>query len=88
MAGSRRSEEPARAFSTFRALVQFRIAPLPVTVNSRAAAAPAGSPSRTIFVSTVPLRRMAVLRHMGGTPWLTAALMYGAGLRLLECKGS
>jgi len=27
----------------------------------------------------------AVLRHIHGTPWLMAALMYGAGLRLLEC---
>ncbi len=27
----------------------------------------------------------AVLRHMSGTPWLMASLMYGAGLRLLEC---
>jgi integron integrase len=28
---------------------------------------------------------VAVLRHMSGTPWLMAALMYGGGLRLLEC---
>ena len=28
---------------------------------------------------------VAVLRHMRGTPWLMAALMYGGGLRLLEC---
>jgi integron integrase len=27
----------------------------------------------------------AVLRQMHGTPWLMSALMYGAGLRLLEC---
>jgi integron integrase len=27
----------------------------------------------------------AVLRHLRGTPWLMASLMYGAGLRLLEC---
>jgi integron integrase len=27
----------------------------------------------------------AVLGHMRGTPWLMASLMYGAGLRLLEC---
>jgi integron integrase len=26
-----------------------------------------------------------VLRHLRGMPWLMAALMYGAGLRLLEC---
>jgi integron integrase len=27
----------------------------------------------------------ALLRHVRGTPWLMASLMYGAGLRLLEC---
>jgi integron integrase len=27
----------------------------------------------------------AVLQHVRGTPWLMASLMYGAGLRLLEC---
>jgi integron integrase len=27
----------------------------------------------------------AVLRHLRGSPWLMASLMYGAGLRLLEC---
>jgi len=27
----------------------------------------------------------AVLGHMRGTPWLMASLMYGGGLRLLEC---
>jgi integron integrase len=27
----------------------------------------------------------AILGHMRGTPWLMASLMYGAGLRLLEC---
>jgi integron integrase len=27
----------------------------------------------------------AVLRQMSGTPWLMSSLMYGAGLRLLEC---
>ena len=27
----------------------------------------------------------AILRHLHGTPWLMASLMYGAGLRLLEC---
>jgi integron integrase len=27
----------------------------------------------------------AVLRHIRGTPWLMMSLMYGAGLRLLEC---
>ena len=27
----------------------------------------------------------AVLGHIRGTPWLMASLMYGAGLRLLEC---
>jgi integron integrase len=27
----------------------------------------------------------AILRRMRGTPWLMSALMYGAGLRLLEC---
>jgi integron integrase len=27
----------------------------------------------------------AVLRHVRGTPWLMTSLMYGAGLRLLEC---
>jgi integron integrase len=27
----------------------------------------------------------AVLNHLHGTPWLMASLMYGAGLRLLEC---
>ena len=26
-----------------------------------------------------------VLRHLHGTPWLMASLMYGAGLRVLEC---
>jgi integron integrase len=26
-----------------------------------------------------------VLRHMKGVPWLVAALMYGTGLRLMEC---
>jgi integrase len=26
-----------------------------------------------------------VLRHLHGTPWLMMSLMYGAGLRLLEC---
>jgi integron integrase len=28
----------------------------------------------------------AVLRNLRGTPWLMASLMYGAGLRLLECS--
>ena len=28
---------------------------------------------------------VTVLRHLRGSPWLMAALMYGAGLRLLEC---
>ncbi len=28
---------------------------------------------------------LAVLRHLHGAPWLMASLMYGAGLRLLEC---
>ena len=27
----------------------------------------------------------AILRHLHGTPWLMASLLYGAGLRLLEC---
>ena len=27
----------------------------------------------------------AILRHLHGTPWLMAALLYGAGLRLMEC---
>jgi integrase len=27
----------------------------------------------------------AILRHLHGTPWLMGSLMYGAGLRLLEC---
>jgi integron integrase len=27
----------------------------------------------------------SVLRHMQGAPWLMASLMYGSGLRLLEC---
>jgi integron integrase len=27
----------------------------------------------------------AVLRHLRGAPWLMASLMYGSGLRLLEC---
>jgi integrase len=27
----------------------------------------------------------AILRHLYGTPWLMASLMYGGGLRLLEC---
>jgi integron integrase len=27
----------------------------------------------------------AVLRHLSGTPWIMATLLYGAGLRLLEC---
>src|SRR5262249_43071354 len=27
----------------------------------------------------------AILRHLHGTPWLMASLMYGAGLRVLEC---
>jgi integron integrase len=27
----------------------------------------------------------AILRHLVGAPWLMASLMYGAGLRLLEC---
>ncbi|MGH7753304.1 MAG: integron integrase [Gemmatimonadales bacterium] len=27
----------------------------------------------------------AILQHLQGTPWLMALLMYGAGLRLLEC---
>ena len=27
----------------------------------------------------------AILRHLDGVPWLMASLMYGAGLRLLEC---
>ena len=27
----------------------------------------------------------AVLRHLRGVPWLMASLMYGAGLRVLEC---
>jgi integron integrase len=27
----------------------------------------------------------AVLRHLRGTPWLMASLMYGSGLRVLEC---
>ena len=58
-AGPRGNEEPARAFSMSLALVQFRIVPLPVTVNSRAAVAPAGSPSRTTLVSFVPFRRMS-----------------------------
>jgi integron integrase len=28
---------------------------------------------------------MAVLRHLSGTPWIMATLLYGAGLRLMEC---
>jgi integron integrase len=27
----------------------------------------------------------AILRHLSGTPWLMATLLYGAGLRLMEC---
>jgi len=27
----------------------------------------------------------AVLQHLGGVPWLMCSLMYGSGLRLLEC---
>lgn len=27
----------------------------------------------------------ALLRHLRGTPWLMASLMYGSGVRLLEC---
>ena len=27
----------------------------------------------------------SVLKHMKGVPWLVAVLLYGAGLRLLEC---
>jgi integron integrase len=27
----------------------------------------------------------AILRHLKGTPWLMASLMYGSGLRLMEC---
>ena len=27
----------------------------------------------------------AVLRHLSGTPWIMATLLYGAGLRLMEC---
>jgi integron integrase len=27
----------------------------------------------------------SILRHLSGTPWLMASLMYGSGLRVLEC---
>ena len=27
----------------------------------------------------------AVLRHLSGTTWIMATLLYGAGLRLMEC---
>src|SRR5262245_21708829 len=27
----------------------------------------------------------AVLRHLSGTPWIMATLLYGGGLRLMEC---
>jgi site-specific recombinase XerD len=42
---------------------------------------------RPIRVPLVLARQevQAVLRHMRGAPWLMASLMYGAGLRLLEC---
>lgn len=32
-----------------------------------------------------PTEVAAILRHLRGTPWLMASLMYGSGLRLLEC---
>jgi len=42
---------------------------------------------RPLRLPTVLAREevQAILRHMRGSPWLMASLMYGAGLRLLEC---
>lgn len=44
-------------------------------------------PHRPVRVPLVLFREEvgAVLRHLHGTPWLMASLLYGCGLRLLEC---
>lgn len=46
--------------------------------------APARRPSRLPVVLTVPEVR-AVLGEMTGVSWLMASLLYGSGLRLMEC---
>jgi integron integrase len=44
-------------------------------------------PRRPVRLPVVLTREevQATLSHLQGTPWLMAALLYGAGLRLLEC---
>jgi site-specific recombinase XerD len=44
----------------------------------------AGRPSRLPVVLTSS-EVTAVLGRLRGTPWLMASLLYGAGLRVLEC---
>jgi integron integrase len=44
----------------------------------------AKTPDRLPVVFTAGEAR-AVLAHLEGTPWLMASLLYGAGLRLMEC---
>ena len=44
----------------------------------------AKQPQRMPVVLT-PDEVAAVLRQLGGTPWIMATLLYGAGLRLMEC---
>ncbi|HZN04267.1 MAG TPA: integron integrase [Candidatus Polarisedimenticolia bacterium] len=41
-------------------------------------------PSRRLPVVLTRDEVVVVLRHLSGTPWLVAALLYGSGLRLLE----
>jgi integrase len=41
-------------------------------------------PERLPVVLT-PVEVRTVLAHLEGTPWLMASLLYGPGLRLLEC---
>jgi site-specific recombinase XerD len=41
-------------------------------------------PARLLVVLSRP-EVAAILQRLRGTPWLMASLMYGSGLRLLEC---
>jgi len=61
----------------FREVLGRRLAGLEETVRAK-------SPTRVPLVLSRDEVNL-VLRHMHGTAWLMASLMYGAGLRLLEC---
>ena len=61
----------------YRAVLATPLPPLPSIVRAR-------TPTRLPVVLTRAEVR-AVLGQLSGVPWIVAALLYGAGLRLMEC---